>query len=256
MSRDPLLKETALLDYSDAHIQALIAQRGWRDLAPGDRAQAAYQFVKDEITFGYNRDDNLPASAVLLDGYGQCNTKTTLLMALFRALDIKCQFHGFTIHKSLQRGIVPELVYPLAPNDILHSWVEAYVEDEWLTLEGFILDAPVLSALKAAYPDSQSLCAYGVGTEALHADATEWTGGDTFIQKTGINQDFGTFPSPDAFYAVHRQLRGLKGVLYRSFVRHWMNARVRRIRQGIVPDIPETSFTDATLCHPDQKEAL
>ncbi len=37
------------------------------------------------------------------DGYGQCNTKGTLFMALFRSVDIPCRFHGFTIDKKLQK---------------------------------------------------------------------------------------------------------------------------------------------------------
>ena len=49
-----------------------------------DRIGAAYAFVRDEIAFGYNLADDLPASRVLEDGLGQCNTKGTLFMALLR----------------------------------------------------------------------------------------------------------------------------------------------------------------------------
>ena len=120
MSHDHL-SETPLLNYSDPSIQALVETRGWAKLAPTRRIGAAYDFVRNEILFGYNADDALPASGVLADGYGQCNTKGTLLMALLRALDIPCRFHGFTIDKALQRGVVPELIYPIAPRNIIHS---------------------------------------------------------------------------------------------------------------------------------------
>ncbi len=40
-----------------------------------DRIGAAYDFVRNEILFGYNRTDAIPATEVLADGYGQCNTK-------------------------------------------------------------------------------------------------------------------------------------------------------------------------------------
>ena len=238
MSSDPMTQETPLLDYSSGPIQSLIADRGWSGLEPAERAKAAYEFVRSEIAFGYNSDDNLPASDVLADGYGQCNTKTTLLMALLRAMGLPCRFRGFTIHKSLQRGIVPEIVYPLAPSNILHSWVEVSIDGRWVTLEGFILDEAVLTALQTAFPDQDSICAYGAGTDNLHAPAVGWSGRDTYIQRTGINADFGTFDSPDAFYAEHRQLRGIKGLLYRLVIRHWMNARVVRLRRGVVPTIP------------------
>lgn len=105
------LRQTRLLDFGSPTIRDLLAARGWSALEPFDRIGQVYNYVRDEIAFGYNRADDIPASEVLKDGYGQCNTKATLLMALLRALNIPCRLHGFTIHKGLQRGVVPELVY-------------------------------------------------------------------------------------------------------------------------------------------------
>ena len=121
---DPLLTATPILDFETTPIAQLIDERGWRDLSDTDKIGAVYDFVRNEIAFGYNRADDIPASEVLSDGYGQCNTKGTLLMALLRGVGIKCRIHGFTIHKGLQRGVVPELVFPIAPEEILHSWIE------------------------------------------------------------------------------------------------------------------------------------
>ena len=79
-----------MLDYSNANIQKLIQARAWQKLDTFGCIKAVYNFVRDEILFGYNIDDAIPASKVLADGYGQCNTKGTLFMALsvFEALDI------------------------------------------------------------------------------------------------------------------------------------------------------------------------
>ncbi|WP_299566592.1 transglutaminase family protein [uncultured Sulfitobacter sp.] len=238
---DAELSPTRLLDFQTAAIAELVEARAWRDLSEHDRIGAAYDFVRNKIAFGYNAADDLPASAVLRDGYGQCNTKATLLMALLRALDVPCRLHGFTIHKSLQRGIVPEIVYPLAPNRILHSWVEVWHEGRWINLEGFILDDAVLTALQARFANEiKSLCGYGVGTDSLSAPSVEWSGTDTYIQRTGINADLGLFETPDDFYAQHQQSFGrLRGLLYRYLIRHWMNARVKWMRTGKVPFIPD-----------------
>lgn len=235
-----LTAATPLLDYHHPDIAALIASRGWPGLAEAGRIGAAYDFVRNEIAFGYNRADDIPASAVLADGYGQCNTKATLLMALLRGLGIPCRLHGFTIRKSLQRGVVPELVYRIAPDDILHSWVEVLHKGEWLELEGFILDAPYLSRLQERFAATGgSLCAYGAGTANLADPRVAWRGRSTYIQRTGINRDLGLFDTPDAFYAAHRQdLPPWKERLYRFFIRHWMNWRVRGIRRGRIPAIP------------------
>lgn len=237
---DPLLAATPLLDHGHPAISALIDARGWRALPEHDRIGAAYDFVRNEIAFGDNRADDIPASRVLADGYGQCNTKGTLLMALLRALGIPCRLHGFTIHKALQRGVVPEAVYPIAPDRILHSWIEIAHEDRWVNLEGFILDAAFLKALQDRFAgEDDALCGYGAGTECLSRPPVAWNGGDTYIQRTGIEDDLGLFDTPDAFYTAHGQAFGfLRGLLYRHAIRHWMNARVRRIRAARVPAIP------------------
>jgi len=234
------LRETRLLDFRAGPVADLVRGRKWLDLEPFDRIGRAYGFVRDEIAFGYNRADDIPASAVLADGYGQCNTKGTLLMALLRALGIPCRLHGFTIHKGLQRGVVPELAYALAPDSILHSWVEVWHDDRWTNLEGFILDRPFLGALQERFGKTgDELCGYGAGTDCLSAPPVDWIGSDTYIQRTGINADLGLFDSPDDFYARYRQNFGwLRELIYRHIVRHWMNARVKRIRRGHIPEIP------------------
>ena len=235
---------TRLLDFHTAGIAGLIANRGWHDLSEYERIGAAYDFVRNEIAFGYNSADDIPASTVLRDGFGQCNTKGTLLMALLRSLDIPCRLHGFTIHKSLQRGIVPEVVYPLVPESILHSWIEIWHRGRWINLEGFILDDAVLAALQNRFADeTESLCGYGTGTDCLSEPFVDWAGTDTYIQKTAINADLGLFDTPDDFHRLHQQSFGrLQSLLYRHLIRHWMNQRVRQIRRGIVHDIP----TDGT----------
>ena len=239
IDRTRLLEPTPLLDFRAETIARLIDARGWRQLSEHDRIGAAYDFVRNEILFGYNRADDIPASEVLADGYGQCNTKGTLLMALLRGLGLPCRLHGFTIHKALQRGVVPEAVYPIAPEEILHSWVEVWTQARWIELEGFILDNGFLARLQQAFAGAESLCGYGAGTDCLSAPPIEWTGENTYIQKTGIARDFGTYDTPDLFYAEHRQQFGpLRDLIYRGIVRHWMNARVRAIRSGRVPSIP------------------
>lgn len=232
-----LTQPTPLLDYHSEAIQTLIEERGWLDLTPFARIGAAYDFVREEILFGYNAGDALPASKVLADGFGQCNTKSTLLMALLRGLGIPCRFHGLAIKKILQRGIVPELIYPITPQNIIHSWVEIEFEGRWVQLEGFILDNAVIESLQRRFPERSALCAYGAGTQRLQDPGLQWEGQSTYVQSTGINQDFGLYDAPDDFYARHRQLTGLRGFIYRHFVRHWMNRRVHGIRNGKVPSI-------------------
>ena len=145
---DKYLKETKMLDYSNENIQQLIRERRWKHINEFERLKSIYDFVRDEILFGYNIDDNVPASKVLADGYGQCNTKGTLFMAILRACNIPCRVHGFTIDKKLQKGAMTGVVYKNAPQNEFHSWVEVYFEDRWYELEAFILDKKYLQKLQ------------------------------------------------------------------------------------------------------------
>lgn len=142
------LRETAMLNYSDVNIQNLIFTKGWREIDTFNQIQSIYNFVRDEILFGYNKSDKVYASQVLLDGYGQCNTKGTLFMALLRSVGIACRVHGFTIDKKLQKGAMTGFVYQNAPKNILHSWVEVFYKNTWFELEGFILDRNYLQKLQ------------------------------------------------------------------------------------------------------------
>jgi transglutaminase-like putative cysteine protease len=228
------LKETKILDYSNAHIQELVERRQWKKLDTVARIKAIYNYVRDEIKFGYNISDDIPASKILRDGYGQCNTKATLLMALLRSTGIPNRIHGFTIDKALQKGAITGIWYKLSPKNILHSWVEILVDGQWYFLEGVILDKPYLTKLQEQYNNCKTtFCGYGVYTDQFENPLIDWNLNNTFIQDRGINQDFGLFNTPNEFYAKHQQkLSAIKKLIFRKIVRHKMNKNVEKIRNG------------------------
>jgi transglutaminase-like putative cysteine protease len=234
---DRYLRPTTLLDFGSARIREIAAQHNWKTLPEHERIGAVYDFVRDQIPFGYNSSDDLPASRVLADGYGQCNTKTTLLMALLRGSDIGCRFHGATIDKRLQHGVMVRPLYWFAPAGIIHSWAEVFADGRWVGLEGVILDEDYLAGVRARTGrHGGPFLGYGVGTEDLADPPIEWQGTDTLIQATGVNQDFGVYDDPDSFYRVHGvNARGLKGWLYREVMRKAMNRKVARIRATLNP---------------------
>ncbi len=226
------LKETTMLDFNHPQIKTLIEQRKWCDLSPYDAIGAIYSFVRDEIHFGYNADDRLPASQVLKDGYGQCNTKGTLLMALLRSVGISTRFHGFTIFNELQRGAIPNYLFFFAPKRIIHSWVEVYYNDRWINLEGYILDKSYLMQVQRSFAgQSEAFSGYAISTKCLTAPDIDWKGEDTYIQSKAIADDFGEYNQPDDFYSSHgSNLSGVKKILFRYVLRHLMNLNVNKIR--------------------------
>lgn len=226
------LSTSPMLDFRHPQLQQRVRDRRWMDLDDYQKIGSIHDFVRNEIRFGYNIDDNLPASRVLQDGYGQCNTKGTLLMALLRAVGIPCRFHGFSIHNELQKGAIPNWLFPLAPDRILHSWVEVQYQGAWLELEGFIVDQAYLRQVQNAFAGrAESFSGYGIATPCLSNPPVNWSGRNTYIQKEGIAEDFGVFDTPDAFYAqVGTNLKGFRRTLYRHLGRHLMNRNVSRIR--------------------------
>ena len=228
------LKETNLLNYSKDSIQELIKEKKWRDLDDFNKIKEIYNFVRDDILFGYNKSDNITAEQVLKDGYGQCNTKGILFMALLRAVNIKCRLHGFTIDKKLQKGAMTGFVYKSAPNNIIHSWVEVFYNEKWYELEGFILDKKYLEKLKTKFKNyNNEFCGYGVAVKKFKNLNIEWNENNTYIQSEGINNDYGIYDSPDEFFKNHNQdLSKFKTFLYQNIGRHLMNYNVNKVRKG------------------------
>ena len=232
MDKDRYLKETVLLNYSCFLIKDLINDKKWNELDDFNKINKTYLFVRDEILFGYNVSDSISASQVLIDGYGQCNTKGILFMALLRALNIPCRIHGFTIDKRLQKGAMTGLVYKNAPNNVLHSWVEVFYQDVWYELEGFILDKKYLGKLQEKFKNCNgAFCGYGVAVKDFRNLNIDWNKNNTYIQSEGINNDFGIFDSPDELFKIHRQeMSCFKEFLYKNLGRYLMNRNVSRIR--------------------------
>lgn len=227
------LKETALMDFHHSSIKGLIQKKGWMNISEKDKILNIYNFVRDEIAFGFNADYEVRASKVIEDGYGHCNTKGILFMALLRAVGIPCRMHGFTIDKNLQKGVLTGFWHYIAPKEIVHSWVEVLFQDRWMKLEGFILDMKYLASLQKKYKNRNgNFCGFGVATNDFQNPNVDWKGGDTYIQKEGIVKDFGIYDDPDSFFKEHaQQIFGIKKLLYRHVVRTMMNRNIERIRK-------------------------
>jgi transglutaminase-like putative cysteine protease len=235
MNSGMFTRRTRLIDFDHPAINALVKKRGWEQLDEYEKIGAVYNFVRDEIAFGYNAADDLPASRILSNGIGQCNTKSTLFMALLRRLGIPCRLHSFLIDKKVQKGLVPGLMYLLAPETLVHSWVEVLYQDQWIEMEGYILDKPYLTAIQQRFPQvTGEFVGYAVGAKSLVEPPIDWNGQPTYIQNECIRGDLGVHADPDSFYwEQDSDLSGLKKLIYRFYARHRMNLRVWLIRRKV-----------------------
>ncbi len=232
------LKNTAMLDFDAEDIQDLINSRNWRSLGEYDKIGAAFDFVRDEILLGYNKYDYLTATQALKDGYGQCNTKATLIMTLLRALGIPCRLHGSKVTKEFQRGLMPKVMAKLAPPLIVHTWAEVYYNGEWLSLEGVIADKAYIAGLRKKFPEHRGkFFDYAVAVEDFADLHIDWKGENTTVQQQAVVEDLGVFDTPDEFFADHKQLyRGAKKFLYENIGRKIMTRRVEKIRRLSSPE--------------------
>ena len=226
------LRKTRMLDYDNESIKTLVKERKWEALDEYRKIGAIYDFVRNEILFGYNRSDLLSADEVLFDGYGQCNTKATLLMTLLRAVGIPCRLHGSEVEKHFQKGVTSGIVAALAPDTIVHTWVEVFYQGKWIALEGVITDEPYVRAVKELYKDNKGPFAHcAISVPDLNHLSLEWTGKDLFVQNESVVKDYGVFDDPDTFFEKHPQTWSkVKDLAYVHYGRKKMNRTVRRIR--------------------------
>jgi hypothetical protein len=232
-----LLRATPLLDYDHPDITRLFEQRGWDALERDARIQQVYEFVRDEIRFGYSRHERIPASQVLREGFGHCNTKATLLMALLRRAGFRCRLHVGRVRKSLHSGLIPASLYRRLPTAVEQSWVEIEHRERWLGLEGAILDTELLARVQEHWSFWDGpFCGFAIATDALQHPRNDWNGGDTLIQRAALTADLGHYDDPDAFYARHpSNPLGIGALAWRWWYSRAANRRVAQVRAGCIP---------------------
>ena len=230
--RKEYLEETEMLNFRSQEIKKLVVEKQWSNLSEYNKIKSVYEFVQNDILFGYNSSDTLNAVQVLHDGFGQCNTKSTLLMALLRSVNVPCRLNAFNVSKDFQKGAIPKIISWFTPEQILHTWVEVYFKNEWIILEGVITDKKYLSAVQKKFSSHVGLFkGYAIAVKDLQKVKVDWTGGHTYVQKEAIIYDYGIFNSPDEFFSVHSQdMSKIKEFLYRNVGRKIMTKKVDSIR--------------------------
>ncbi len=229
------LEPSHLLDYTHPDIEQLIISKGWdTPKTKTDLIGEVYTFVRDEIAYGYTKSFSLPASKILSKGYGNCITKSTLLMALLRSVGIPCRFHAMTIRKVIFRGLLPRLSYKLAIKHPHHAWVEVQYNNKWLAMEGHIVDRPYLLKLQAKFPDYMgSFYGYGIAVLNFRNPDNRWNEESTYVQNKAIEEDLGIFDTPDTFFRQYPEsIAYTQSLRYRAIIRRRLNRSIKAVRDS------------------------
>jgi len=122
------LEEKGLVDTSNVKN---ISCKLTRDIASDvEKARVLYEYVRDVIRHSADINENLltkSASDVLKHGHGICFTKSILLVAMLRSIDIPAGF-GY------QKIILDDELYPWL---VLHGYVFIYLESirKWIKVD-------------------------------------------------------------------------------------------------------------------------
>ena len=199
------LVATRLLDYG--HMEMVKKRQHLLSLESSsrDRLTRLYAFVSS-LPLGYSKNDNIPASKVLKDGYGQCNTKVILLMALARGSKIPCRVHAYRITKEAQAGRIPEWMFFFAPKDTLFFWPEFYIQGSWTPLQKVV----------HITEEPWDSCPFDGAKYQLEP-----------LKKSWILEDQGLWNSPDDYFKKHKpSVHGWRAIGWHLLARRKLNKKL------------------------------
>jgi hypothetical protein len=226
------LGATPYLDFRHPSIAALADRLSSGSNGDEERAMRLHEFVQNEVLFGWAPVfDRQTASAVLASRIGFCNTKSTLFIALLRAVGIPARAHVAGISVRVLDGLInPRSAY------VDHSWTELWLGNRWIKLDSYVLDRALYQRALARLRLSGGLVGFGVHINGR----CDWDGsGDRFVQfvNDGVVRDltdidFGTFQDISAFNASGRS-RTPANAAFRLLLRLLLrgaNRRASRLR--------------------------
>lgn len=142
------LEETDYINYNDPIIQIQIQEIFLNyDKSLLSRIQIIkiiHDYIRDEIKYGFTYHlHNRKASDVLIDKVGNAHTKTTLFVAMLRALDIPCRIVFANISTELFRG------FGVLGQFMDHSYVEISIENKWIKMDSYVIDSELYMKSKS-----------------------------------------------------------------------------------------------------------
>ncbi|AXG71142.1 transglutaminase-like superfamily protein [Kordia sp. SMS9] len=196
-----------------------------------DMIKKIYHYVRDEIpyTFTHNLQK---ASDVLKHQAGQCNTKTTLTIALLRAVNIPARYHCGSVSKKLFINTIPKWAYLFTPKLIPgHCWAEVFINDTWTAIEN-VVDLKLYEGIQCKMLDENQDESIGCG---LSKDKfqKEWDGEtDILMQDGALEVDAGIFSNADEYLAkAENFLNPIKRWVKNTFVKNAMNRKFNELRK-------------------------
>lgn len=223
-----------LVDYDNVMVRE-IAERLTTDAdTPHDKLKNLFYYVRDEIRFGYPvGGDLVSASSTITLGKGQCNTKSTLFLALCKVVGIPARIHFALINKEIQRGLFTGVGYKLMPPLLSHSWIEVEIEGEWRRIDSYINDKDYYLAARAELEKKHWDTGYSVSCPGGDCSCEFNIDQEKFVQMGAVEVDQGIWDDPFDYYETdnyHNRPGTMKMILYRLII-SGINNRVESMRK-------------------------
>ena len=201
---------------------------------PRDKLANIFHYVRDEILFGFPPEgDFVKASQTIKRGYGQCNTKGILILALCQAVGIPARLHFSRISKEIQHGFLMGLFYSQMPKEVTHSWLEVQLNGQWVQVDTYINDIDLHNAALRRLKCIGWNTGFSVSRVEGEPSATLDMDKTQYSQMGAVVGDDGTWNDAADFFNGSRYLNRpgvIKQWLYRLYL-PLANRRVRRLRQ-------------------------
>lgn len=195
-----------------------------------------FHYVRDDIIFAFPEEGDLvKASETIQRGFGQCNTKATLYLALCKAARIPARIHFSLISRDIQKGFFSGIAYWAMPREISHSWIEVKIDGKWRRIDTFINDLPLFNAAIAEVEKLGWSTGYSIALGEGKPSAELNLDKEAFQQMAAVTSDHGVWDEPAEYFAsanYKNRPGALKLWLYRQMIGR-INNKVQNLRDKI-----------------------
>lgn len=192
---------TNLADYDNPIVKNKSEELTKKANSVFDKINAIFLYVRDDIKFAFPRKgDFVKASETIQSGYGQCNTKGTLFLALCKSISIPARIHFSLIKKEIQKGLFSGIAFWLMPKEISHSWIEIKINGKWIKIDSYINDSQFYEAGKKKLKEKGWDTGYSVSCSKNKSSIELDFNNEKFVQMDAVTADHGVYNEPMDYY--------------------------------------------------------
>ncbi|UCG83815.1 MAG: transglutaminase family protein [Dehalococcoidia bacterium] len=198
-----------------------------------EKIEAIFHFMRDGIKFGLPSTwDEMKASEVLECGFGYCNTKATLFVALCKAADMPARIHCSIIDAEIMRGVFPGFAFLFLPKTGLHSWIDVEIDGEWKQCDTYINDKALYEGSLKLLRKSGKAFGYSIAFQDGKSSCEFNFGEEGFVHMGAVIEDHGTWDDLSEYIASAKYVRmnQLLLMMY-PMMAAITNRRIARIRE-------------------------